>query len=410
MTEPETARPGPRPWRAPLRIAAITAVSAAGVGLAATRQALRERRGGLVPCDLPDMPAGIWIGRVAAVESVRLPAALRAFDCRNNRLAELGLATDGFDAAVARARARHGAGRIAVVLGTSTAGIAETEAAWRRRDAEGRLPADFDFAHTHDLHALSRYVRARLGLAGPALTLSTACTSGARAFLEARSLIEAGVADAAVVGGVDTLCRMTLHGFDALELLSRRPSRPCSADRDGISIGEAAGFALLERMESGEEAALRLLGAGASSDGHHMSAPHPEGLGAVLAMRAALGAAGLEPGAIDYVNLHGTGTRANDAMEDRAMSALFGGRVPCSSTKGWTGHTLGAAGALEAAVAAICIGDGLVPGCLGVAAVDPAFRSDVAVANRRLPVRRVLSNSFGFGGSNAALVIGGHDA
>jgi 3-oxoacyl-[acyl-carrier-protein] synthase-1 len=292
-----------------------------------------------------------------------------------------------------------------VVLGTSTSGIEETERAWARRDAEGALPP-YDFARTHDLHALPRYLRARLGLEGPCVSISTACTSGARSFLDAVALIEAGFADAAVVGGADTLCRLTLHGFGSLELLARGPTRPCAEDRDGISIGEAAAFALIERAGPGDAGRIGLLGAGASSDGHHMSTPHPEGHGAVAAMRAALDSAGLAPDAIGYVNMHGTGTRANDAMEDRAIARIFGDAVPCSSTKGWTGHTLGASGALEAAIATLCVEDGLVPGCLGVERVDPAFSAGIVVANRATRIDRVLSNSFGFGGSNCALVIG----
>ncbi|HEY8614280.1 MAG TPA: beta-ketoacyl-[acyl-carrier-protein] synthase family protein [Roseomonas sp.] len=388
----------------PLAMPTFTAVSAMGTGVDATRAALHARRGGLAPCDLPGMPEGIWVGRVPGLEEVVLPEALARYDCRNNRLAEVALRQDGFAEAVAEATARFGAPRVAVVLGTSTSGIAETEAAYARRDADGVLPPDFDFAHTHDLYALPRYVRARLGLRGPAVVVSTACTSGARTFLEAQSMIAAGLCDAAVVGGVDTLCRMTLHGFNSLELLSRGACRPCAVDRDGISIGEAAGFALLLRAKDAAPGTVALLGAGASADGHHMSSPHPDGLGAVAAMRAALEAAGEVP--VDYVNLHGTGTRANDAMEGNAVRVLFGNGVPCSSTKGWTGHTLGASGALEAVIAAICVSDGLVPGCLGVEAPDPAFGVDVAVENRAIPVRRVLSNSFGFGGSNCALVIG----
>ncbi len=389
----------------PYRISAITAASAMGVGMNATQAALRTRRGGLRPCDLPDMPDGIWIGRVPDAEPIDLPAPLANFACRNTRLAELALRQDGFVAAVAAAKSRHGAARIAVVLGTSTSGIEETERAWARRDADGVLPT-YDFARTHDLHSLPRFLRARLGLAGPCVSISTACTSGARSFLDAVALIEAGFADAAVVGGADTLCRLTLHGFGSLELLARGPTRPCAEDRDGISIGEAAAFALIERAGPADTGRIGLLGAGASSDGHHMSSPHPDGLGAVAAMRAALDSAGLAPGAIDYVNMHGTGTRANDAMEDRAIARIFGDTVPCSSTKGWTGHTLGASGALEAAIAAICVENGLVPGCLGVEHVDPGFGAGIVVANHAAQVDVVLSNSFGFGGSNCALVIG----
>jgi 3-oxoacyl-[acyl-carrier-protein] synthase I len=396
----------------PLALSAATAVTALGRGTGPLRAGLLARRGGLRPCDLPDMPEGIWIGRVEGLEAVALPPALAGFACRNNRLAELALASDGFAEAVAAARARYGAGRIAVVLGTSTAGIEETEQAWRRRGADGALPPGFDYARSHDLQSLPRYVRARLGLRGPALAFSTACTSGARAIMEAAALIGAGIVDAAVAGGVDTLCRMTLHGFAALEVLSHGPTRPCAADRDGISIGEAAGLVLLERpgqerLGQAPAGAIRLLGAGASSDGHHMSSPHPEGEGAVAAMRMALGSAGLAPGEIGYVNLHGTGTRANDAMEDRAVHQLFGDRVPCSSTKGWTGHALGAAGAVEAVIAALCLQEGLVPGCLGIAAADPEFRCDIATGNRAAPgLSRVMSNSFGFGGSNCSLILG----
>lgn len=390
----------------PLALAAVSAVSAMGTGLAATRQALQTRTGGLRPAGPEDHPAH-WVGRVPEATSVALPAELARYDCRNNRLAELALRQDGFADSVEAAKARYGAGRIAVILGTSTSGIAETEAAYRRR-AEGQttLPGDFDFAATHDLFSLSRYLRARLGLSGSALTISTACTSGARSFMEAAVLIRAGLCDAAVVGGVDTLCRMTLQGFGSLALLSQGPTRPCAADRDGITVGEAAGLALLVRAEDAPSGTVLVLGAGASSDGHHMSSPHPDGLGAVTAMRAALDSAGLGPEEIGYINLHGTGTRANDAMEDRAVTHVFGAGTPCSSTKGWTGHTLGASGALEAIIAALCIQDGLVPGCLGVEQVDPEFRSDVVTENRRMPLQRVLSNSFGFGGSNCSLVLG----
>lgn len=390
----------------PLAITARSAVTALGTGTESLRRALHARRSGLAPCVFPGAPAGIWVGAVEGLDTAAPPAGLAAFDCRNNRLAELALVTDGFEAAVAAARARHGAERVAVVIGTSTAGIEETEQAHARRPpGETALPADFDYARTHDLQALAVYLRTRLGLAGPALVVSTACTSGARAIMQAAALIAAGLADAVVTGGVDSLCRLTLNGFGSLELLSPGPTRPCAGDRDGISIGEAAGLLLLERP-AGAPGAPLLLGAGASSDAHHMSSPHPEGLGAVAAMRAALAAAGLDASAIGYVNLHGTGTRANDAMEDRAVHHVFGDAVPCSSTKGYMGHTLGASGAVEAILSIIALEDGLIPGCLGIEAADPGFRSRVATANAPAPLRRVMSNSFGFGGSNCSLVLG----
>ena len=305
----------------------------------------------------------------------------------------------------------YGAGRIAVVLGTSTSGVMAAEDAYRSRDGDGPLPAGFDYDHTQDLFSVGAYVRAVLGLRGPALVISTACASSARCFMDAAQMIRAGVCDAAVVGGADSLCRMTLHGFAALELMSPTPCRPCGPDRTGISIGEAAGFTLLERADAPRRDGrttprMALLGGGATSDGYHMSSPHPQGLGAVDAMRQALRRAGLAPRDVDWINLHGTGTRANDAMEDVAVTAVFGPDVPCSSTKAWTGHTLGACGILEAVIAGECMATGFVAGCLGIDAPDPAFHAHVATTTLDRPVRRVVSNSFGFGGVNCSLVFG----
>lgn len=385
----------------PLVLTASTIVSAIGRGADETLASLRERRTGLRACDYDGVARG-WIGRVDAIEQHPLPPALARYECRNNRLASVALATDGFAEAAADAVRRYGADRIAVVIGTSTSGVQATEDAFRDRDpGTGALPAGFDYEHTQDMYSAASFVRAALGLRGPAFTVSTACASSAKCFIDAHHLIESGVCDAAVVGGVDSLCRMTLQGFAALDLISEEPCRPCDAGRQGISIGEAAGFALLERDGEG----VALLGYGATSDGYHMSSPHPEGAGAIGAMRAALGRAGLASEAIDYINLHGTGTRANDAMEDLAVSEVFGAGTPCSSTKGWSGHTLGACGILEAVIAGLCIRHGFVPGCL-LDTVDPAFRANVAIAHESRPVRRVLSNSFGFGGINCSLILG----
>jgi 3-oxoacyl-[acyl-carrier-protein] synthase-1 len=391
----------------PLAITATSLLSAIGRGGAATLAALQERRGGLRICDFGDIGPNGYIGRIAELDTHAVPAALARFDCRNNRLADLALATDGFSNAVAAARERYGADRIAVVLGTSTSGIEASESAYRRRDeATGSLPADFDFEHSHDMFSVGRFVRAALDLHGPAAVISTACASSALSFADAHQLIACGVVDAAVVGGVDSLCRMTLRGFAALDLISPQPCRPTDAARSGISLGEAAGFALLERADAAPDAALLLLGYGVTSDGYHMSSPHPEGAGAIGAMREALRRAGLQPDGIDYINLHGTGTRANDAVEDRAVSEIFGTATPCSSTKGWTGHALGAAGIVEAVISGLCIAHGFAPGGLNVTEVDPSFSADVLTGNRSMPVRRVMSNSFGFGGINCSLVLG----
>ena len=383
----------------PLALSAVTAVSAMGHGRAAMLAALLEGRSDLRPNDFDGTG---WIGRVDGIEQHTLPAALAEYDCRNNRLADMALQTDGFAAAVAGAVGRHGADRVAVVLGTSTSGVLSCEDAYAARGPDGALPAAFDYGHTHDMFSAARYVRAALRLRGPALVVSTACASSAKTLIDAGHLIRAGLCDAAVVGGVDTLCRLTLRGFASLELISPDPCRPCDADRSGISIGEAAGFALLERGDG----PLLLLGAGATSDGYHMSSPHPEGAGAIGAMRGALATAGLDPTEVDYVNLHGTATRANDAMEDAAVTAVFGPGMACSSTKGWSGHTLGACGILGAVIAGLAMEHGFAPGCLGLQTPDPAFRSAVLPSNLYRQMRRVAVNSFGFGGINCTLLLG----
>jgi 3-oxoacyl-[acyl-carrier-protein] synthase I len=378
----------------PLAITAYTATSALGRGVTAMLEALRNATGGLKPNDFDRAELRAWIGRVAGLEEERITGPLAEFDCRNNRLAQLGLAQDGFTGAVSKAKSKYGAKRVAVLLGTSTSGILQTELAYRSGNFE-----DIRYRHAQNLFSVTDFVRRSLGIEGPAMTISTACSSSAKVFASAWRYIEAGVADAAVVGGVDSLCLTTLYGFTSLQLVSDEPCRPFDAARKGMSIGEAAGFALLER-----EGAIRLVGYGESSDAHHMSTPHPEGEGALAAMRQALERAGLEPAAIDYVNAHGTATPANDRAEDRALSRLFGNKVAVSSTKGWTGHTLGAAGIVEAIVCFLALEHGLIPGTLNSSAVEPGLESQIVLRNRSARVRRALTNSFGFGGSNCSLV------
>jgi 3-oxoacyl-[acyl-carrier-protein] synthase I len=382
-----------------------TLVSALGAGRAVTLAALREGRSGLVQRQFETAALNTWIGEVEGVDRVQLPAALAAFECRNNRLAQMGLEADGFATRVAKARERYGAHRVGVFLGTSTSGILQTELAYRRRDpATGALPADFHYAQTHNTFSVADYVRHALALQGPAFVVSTACSSGAKVFGNAARMMALGLIDAAVVGGIDSLCLTTLYGFNSLELLSPEICRPYDTNRNGLSVGEAAAFALLERDAESPQAWL--LGVGETSDGHHMSSPHPEGAGAAEAMRAALAQAGLTPGDVDYINLHGTATPNNDSAEDLAISAVFGVRTPCSSTKGATGHTLGAAGGVEAAVAMLALQHGLLPGGLNRLAPDPALLCNYLDATRSAPVKVVASNSFGFGGSNACLVFG----
>lgn len=392
----------------PLVLTHFTAVNALGRGTSAVFEALAGARSGLVPCSFEKVQLETWVGEVTGLDDLPVIERLAEFDCRNNRLAQLALEQDGFAQIVAAAREKYGARRIAVILGTSTSGILETEHAYQQRDPQtGALPAGFRFATTHNLYASSDFVRRYLGLEGPAAMVSTACSSSAKVFASAWRLMSLGLCDAAVVGGVDSLCRNTLYGFASLDLVGREPCRPCDAQRGGISIGEAAGFALLERPErASTHSGIALLGYGESSDAYHMSTPHPEGEGAALAMRRALTCASLDPGAIDYINMHGTASQVNDSMEDKAISTVFGTNTPCSSTKGWTGHALGAAGITEAVIAALCIRHGFMPGCLNARAIDPSFTSQTLLGNRESNVRRVLSNSFGFGGSNASLIFG----
>ena len=315
----------------------FTATSCIGGGLAATLDSLLERRSGLAPCAFETVRLQTHLGEVPGVDEVRVPPGLERFDSRNNRLALLGLSQDGFIEAVAGCAARWGRRRIGLFLGTSTSGILETEIAYRRRGPSGALPPQLDYAATHNPYSLAAFVGRVLGIEGPSAVTCTACSSSAKVFGSAQRMIEAGLIDAAVVGGVDSLCLTTLYGFHSLQLISRQPCRPFDAARDGISIGEAAAFALIERPPGERRAGQILLtGIGESSDAYHMSSPHPEGLGARAAMRQALEAARLAPRDIDYINLHGTGTPSNDSAEGRAVSALFGAGIAASSRSGST--------------------------------------------------------------------------
>jgi 3-oxoacyl-[acyl-carrier-protein] synthase-1 len=393
----------------PLAVTAFTATSALGLGLDAQLDALRHQRSGLRANDFSSAPLPCWIGRVDNLENAALPASYAPWDCRNNRLAWLGLQQDDFLAKVRAAHERYGTTRIALLLGTSTASIAATEAGYRNLDGE-RLPAELHRKAIHTPHSLTAFVAAALKIGGPCLTISTACSSSAKVFASAERLIRLGLVDAAIVGGVDSLCESTLFGFNALELVSPEPCRPFDAARRGISIGEAAGFALLERVDVHPHAPLRLLGCGESSDAHHMSTPDPQGTGAELALRDMFERAGLDVSQVDYINLHGTASQKNDAMEAALVARLFPTRTRVSSTKGLTGHTLGAAGILEAVISLLALREGLVPGNAGAVHPDPMCTPHFAWHNETRAVHVALSHSFGFGGSNACLAFARADA
>jgi len=383
-----------------------------GLGRDANWHMLASGQSGLKPCDFETVHLPTWIGEVESVDSVTLPAALATFDCRNNRLAQLALQQDGFEASVRAAIAQFGAERIACYMGTSTSGILQTELAYRRRailanGQMGALPADFHYAHTHNTYSVAAFVSAYFGLKGPALTVSSACSSSAKVFGNAARMLEAGLVDAALVGGVDSLCLTTLYGFHALQLLSPQPARPYDVQRQGLSIGEGAAFALLTRATPAPpQSSIVLCGVGESSDAHHMSSPHPHGLGAQMAMENALASAELTARDMGYINLHGTATASNDAAEAQAVHALFGTQTPCSSTKGATGHTLGASGAVEAVICAMALTHGQLPAGIHTQQLDSALHVDYVLHQRATRSHYALTNSFGFGGSNCSLILG----
>jgi 3-oxoacyl-[acyl-carrier-protein] synthase-1 len=376
-----------------------------GRGNGKTLDALRAQRSGLQTLSWETVDLSTCIGEVEGLDAIVMRADLQAYDCRNNRLAQLALEQDGFMQQVQAAAERYGRKRIGVFLGSSTSGILSSEQAYRQRDpVSGALPASHSYRHTHNMFSVADFVRHYADLQGPAHVLSTACSSSAKVFGVAQRMIGCGLIDAAVVGGVDSLCLTTLYGFNSLQLVSTRPCMPFDAQRDGISIGEGAAFILLERADQAQPQDILLSGVGESSDAHHMSSPHPEGLGARLAMQAALDMAGLQPLAVGYINLHGTATPSNDAAEDQAVTSLFGTDTPCSSTKGHTGHTLGAAGGVEAVLCAMALRQGFLPGGVGTRSLDPRLHCNYLLANQERAITHALSNSFGFGGSNCSLL------
>jgi len=392
----------------PIVITSFTSVNSLGVGVADIERKLTEKKSGLQYCEFPGAELDTFVGQVKGVDELSFKGPLKEFDCRNNRLAKMGLESDNFEENVVLAREKYGPSRISVLIGTSTSGLHEMEKAYIYTNFESmHLPSSFHFKETFNMYSVSEYVRLCLGLSGPTATISTSCSSSAKVFCAASRMLQAGICDAVVVGGVDSLCLSTLHGFFSLGLLSPVPCKPFDVNRKGLSIGEGAGFSLLEKIDnSRQESNLALWGYGESDDGYHMTSPHPEGKGAILATNQALQSAGLTSSEIDYINLHGTGTLENDKVEGKVIQNVFGKSVPCSSTKGWTGHALGAAGILDAVISLICIQKGLVPCNINTECLNPMSGIDIPLKNQNTSLRRVLSNSFGFGGSNCCLIFG----
>jgi len=379
-------------------------VTALGTGTTANRQGLHNEQSGLQPCTFSGCDLDTWTGSVSTVNEAVLPNHLQAFDCRNNRLLELTIQQDNFAAAAAEAIARYGSDRVGVFIGTSTSGIQQTEMAYANIDDElNQLPEWFEYRHTHNNFSGPLFVRERLGARGPSASISTACSSSAKVFASASRAIRAGLCDAAIVGGADSLCLTTLYGFNSLQLVSASPCKPADINRDGLSIGEAAGLAVISADQPAE---IAVLGYGESGDAHHMSSPEPDGAGAYLAMQRALQQANITAEEVGYINLHGTATPANDRAEDRAICKLFGKQTACSSTKGWTGHTLGAAGIVETIFTAMSLQDNWLPRSLNTEELDPEIHGRILLHSKTQNIDYALSNSFGFGGNNCSLLLG----
>lgn len=328
-----------------------------------------------------------------------IPDHLAAFDSRNNQLALSALKQ--IEPSVKQAIAEYGAARVAVIIGTSTSGIADGEIAYQHKLDDGDFPDSFHY-RKQELGNTSDFIAAYFELTGPCYSISTACSSSGRVFITAQRLIESGLVDAVIVGGVDTICKLTLNGFNGLEALSQNLCQPFSQDRDGINIGESAALMLVGKTA----AKVALLGAGDSSDAHHISAPHPEGLGAQQAMQRALENSGLTTSDIGYINAHGTATPLNDSMESKAIFNLFADKVAVSSTKPLTGHTLGAASATEAAIVWHILNYDLplpLQHCENKAADIDVSLVDAPL---KLQGKAILSNSFAFGGNNISLIFG----
>lgn len=389
-------------------ITAYSALSACGEGNEALYQSLSQNQSALAPLALFSIPFPAYVGEIKQdLQAIR--PELMAYDSRNSRVALTALnnAQDGVRAAVEKAKKHYGAHRVGVVIGTSTSGLYETEAAYGELLKTDKMPEGFDFVKQHAYQATARFIQLELGLTGACFAISTACSSGAKAIAAGQRLIASDVCDAVIVGGVDTLCRLTLRGFRSLELVSPEPCMPMDKERQGISIGEAAGLLVLEKKHADNVGAMQVLAVGESSDAHHMSTPHPDGLGAAMAMNNALQIAGLQPDMVDYLNLHATATKINDRMESKAVYRVFGDKMPCSGTKGITGHTLGAAGALETIIALQALEKQFMPATKGLQSIDEDCQCQVLkepVMQQQIKI--AMSNSFGFGGNNASVIVG----
>ena len=389
----------------PVAITDFQCVSAAGADASALLTALLDNQSRLAPLQLFDVPFPAIVGEVTQpLPGIR--SELKRYDCRNAQLALAALYSGDFRHSVEQSIDRYGTQRVGVVIGTSTSGIYNSEAAYTYFNQHGKMPDDFRFMHRHFVHATAEFVAQELALQGPCYAISTACSTSAKTLAAAQRLINSGICDAVVAGGVDTLCRLTLYGFNSLDLIAGQPCTPMDQDRKGINIGEAAGLLLLEATTNENNSAPQLLAVGEACDAYHMSAPHPTGDGAELAMRAALARAGITADQIDYINLHATASCLNDLAEAQAVQRVFGSETPCSGLKGLLGHTLGAAGAVEIIVTLLALQHAFLPGTCGLKIPDSKFQINLLTEPQSdSQLRYAVSNAFGFGGNNASVLL-----
>ncbi|MEM6484261.1 MAG: beta-ketoacyl-ACP synthase [Pseudomonadota bacterium] len=396
-----------------IRIITYESTSAAGINVRQLRRAIDTQQSGLSRNDLPGSSIDTWIGKVRGLEEIDLGP----WQSRNNALADLAYRQGELEAIVESLKTQVGSHRVGVVMGSSTSSIDRTEQAYTELD-DGSLAEKYRQAQVHNPDGPALFVAERAGITGPAVTINTACSSSAKAFATAARWLTTGIVDAVLAGGVDTLCLSVLHGFHSLQLVSSNPCKPLDRNRDGINLGEAAGYAVLvdaernpqlvDRLRDGCSAAsISLRGYGESSDAHHMSHPHPDGAGARNAMLGALTTAELNADKIGYVNLHGTSSRANDLIESKQVADLFP-KARASSTKAWMGHTLGAAGITEAIICIDAMHRDLVPGTLNLDELDDGLELNTSSENTEMPLKYALTNSFGFGGNNCSLLFEKH--
>lgn len=376
--------------------------SAAGIDLKALRHSLKQHNSGLIKNNLPGSDIDTWIGIVKQISNVN---DLGQWQSRNNALAALGYEQGTIRHTVSGLITKYGAARVGLVMGSSTSSIDRTETAYTKLNGAAELTEEFKQPLVHNPHAPSLFVAHLTGITGPSLTINTACSSSAKVFATGARWLETGIVDAVLVGGVDTLCLSVLHGFNSLQLLSANPCKPFDQHRDGINLGEASGFAVLQRSgDNANSSGICLTGYGESSDAYHMSHPHPEGMGARLSMTQALERANRQAEEIDYINLHGTSSRANDLIEGQLISQLFPASTQCSSTKAWMGHTLGAAGITEAIIALDTLNTDIIPGSKNLETLDEALSLSIKATDEHRVCQHVMTNSFGFGGNNCTLL------